>query len=147
VFSYGVSRGSLIEVRAPTEGSEALAASRVVQESPGATVRLYADESFAASQLYLHNIAQRGRERGIAVGPATILDPRIVAINIAVRTEWQLFAPILDELVASKHARFWELGDPDLSPAAEEVVEQTRTPWRLVHPPPGDPVSTVIRED
>lgn len=146
VFVYGVSRGSVVEVRAPASATEVRAASRVAQESPSATVRLYADDRFEAGRLYLEEVAERVRERGVSVGPATILDPSIVAINVTVRSEWERFAAVLDDLVATKHARFWELGDPDLSPVADEVVEYVRAPWRLVHPPPGDPVSTAIKE-
>lgn len=146
VFVYGVSRESVVEVRAPGAPTETLVASRVAQESPSATVRLYADDRCKAGTLYREEVAGRARKLGVRVGPATILDPGIVAINVAVRSEWRLLARVLDDLVATKHARFWELGDPDLSPVVEEVVEYVRSPWRLVHPPPGDLVSTAIEE-
>lgn len=135
VWLYGISVGTLVSV---TVGEPWKEFSEIITPSTGGTVRLFVpDEAplIPASRFYLEQMLPECRERRLAIGPATFFDPLVVAVHIRHRDQWnQAYAKYLDDLVARGSIRFWEVGDPDVSPPdqPDEVVSDSE----LVHPRP-----------
>ena len=77
-----------------------------------------------------------GEGRGLRFGPATFLDPDIVAIHVKHREEWENVGAYCDLLVAEGILRFWELGDPDLSSTIAVEDSTDVEPWTITHPQP-----------
>lgn len=139
VFCYGISRGTLIETTVTEEGRAVF--KRVLTPSEGATIRCYMEPQHKASDMYLARLVPEGSKRRLDFGPATFLDPDIVAIHVKVRDQWPIIGTFLDELTREGAIRFWELGDPDSSPATEEGISLAE-PWKIVHPPPTSSVES-----
>jgi len=137
VFAYGISRGAILQAASLGAGDE-MRLERVLRESPGATVRLYAQEPHLASKLYQETILPKAATLNLGIGPATLFDPEVIAIHVHSRPQWQAVGRMLDTVVAGGMARFWELGDPDLQASTEEAAVSSADPWQLVHPPPED---------
>lgn len=144
VFSYGVSRGTVVMAEPGKAG--ALAFARVEKDSAGATVRVYLDGQRSVRDFYLTRLLPLLERQELDVGPATFLEPKVLAMHVTDRTQWQSVASVLDGLAASGDISFWELGDPDLSPQAGGDADSRRARWKLVHPPPGDPLSEARQE-
>jgi hypothetical protein len=135
VWLYGVSVGSRVRGH---PGERWLEFDEVIEDSSGATVRLYipADApTMPASRLYLERILADCRLNRIGIGPATFFDPRVVAVHINERRDWNTrFANYLDRLVEEGQLQLWEVGDPDAYPPEEP--EEVGTYRELVHPRP-----------
>jgi hypothetical protein len=146
VFAYNVSRGTVVtaEMAAVAQG---LRITGVRSTSDGATARVYLAEGMMAREFYTGAFVPAAERCGLQIGPATLLEPTVVALHIRERESWRPVAQLLDQVVAAGHASFWELGDPDASPPADDASEVSERPrWRLVHPPPGDPIASARRE-
>lgn len=135
VFAYGISRGAVVLATVDVVG---VRLERVVEESPGATLRVYTQEPHLATWLYQDKILPVAAALGLGIGPATLFDPEVVAIHVQSRPQWQAVGRVLDTVVANGMARFWELGDPNLQTRSEEPGSSNTDPWQLVHPPPDD---------
>ena len=135
VWQYGVSVGSRVKAR---DGERWLEFDGVVEESPGATVRLYLPSESPispASRLYRERILPDCRDRGVGIGPATFFDPALVAIHIQERSDWNTrFAEYLDALTNEGLLQLWEVGDPDAYPPDEP--EECSEHDVLIHPRP-----------
>lgn len=150
VFAYGLSRGTIVDGEASGEDG-ALTVARVRTPSPGATMRIYLADDTKAGDFYSGAFISAAAQRGLSVGPATLLEPSVIALHIRDRGAWQAVAKLMDGIVSNGQAKFWELGDPDESPSTDDSETRTkevstRAKWRLVHPPPGDPLSLARRE-
>lgn len=77
-----------------------------------------------------------GERQGLRFGPATFLDPDVVAIHVQRREEWESVGAYCDVLVAEGILQFWELGDPDLSSAAAVEDSTDVEQWTFTHPRP-----------
>jgi hypothetical protein len=138
VWLYGISVGTVVRAH---EGDPWLEYDSTVMSSPGATIRVYlpSDAPLApASRVYLERVFPDCSERHLAIGPATFFDPRVVAIHLHRREEWDsAAASYFNELVDEGIAELWEIGDPDMYPPDESEVEEFG--GELVHPrPAGD---------
>lgn len=133
VFAYGVSRGTEVQV-----GEDEASRPRLLRESPGATVRGYVHPGRNATDVYRNVLVPEGRRAGRAIGPATCLDPDIVALHVHDRHGWAAVGRLCDALVERGILRFRELPDP----GDRESEEGDAPAWRLVHAPPADPDET-----
>jgi hypothetical protein len=135
VWQYGVSVGSRVSGQ---PGERWLEYERVVEDSKGATVRVYipADAPITpASRFYLERILPDCRDHRFGVGPATFFDPRVVAIHVRERSDWDTrFADYLNGLADEGLIQLWEVGDPDAYPPDEP--EEPGEYRELVHPRP-----------
>ena len=135
VWQYGVSVGSRVKGHS---GERWLESDGVLENSSGATVRLYipADAPVTpASRLYLERVIPDCRERGLGVGPATFFDPRVVAVHVRARDEWNTrAADYFNHLVEQGLLQLWEVGDPDAYPPDEPEVPSKHR--ELIHPRP-----------
>jgi len=135
VWQYGISVDSRVKGR---PGERWLEFDGLVETSSGATVRIYIPSEAPispASRLYLERIIPDCRERRIGIGPATFFDPRVVAIHVRVRADWDTrLADYLDELIDEGLLELWEVGDPDAYPPDE--TEEPAEHRDLVHPRP-----------
>src|SRR5689334_19279828 len=87
VWVYGVSVGTLVRGIERPDGR--LEFRDLVEPSPGGTIRYIVPEGDRkASELYLSRIGPEATRRGIGVGPATFLDPLIVALHLHDRSQW-----------------------------------------------------------
>jgi hypothetical protein len=145
VFAYGISRGTTVLAK-PKDPEGHLAIVNVKEPSPGATFRVYLPTARSVKDFYVSGLLPIAESKRLDIGPATFLEPKVLAVHLADRARWQSVASVLDEMASSRQIDFWELGDPDLSPQTDPG-NSTRQPWRLVHPPPGDPFSEAFRED
>jgi hypothetical protein len=134
VFAYGVSRGSLLFTEAH---GERLAAVRVLESSPGATIRAYVADSTSAHEVYSTIIQPNSTEQQLSLGPATLFDPQIVAVHVRDRSAMLPVRHYFDQLVRQSIIRFWEFGDPVPYPPTEPDGPED-DPWELVHPLPVD---------
>jgi len=131
VFAYGVSRDAVISAQSH---GDRLRLVRVLRPSPGATVRIYVAQDAKASDVYTQRILPDAREKGFRIGPATFLDPEIVAFHVADRAELSPVTAHLDGLAREGVLRFWELGDPPMSDDGNADDDDSSTkPWELVH--------------
>lgn len=137
VWVYGVSVGTLVRGRDGVDGR--LEYAGLVEPSPGGTVRCVAPRGgAAASELYLSRVVPDVEQLGIGIGPATFLDPRLVAIHVHVKDRWWPdLGEYLNRLVDQGVLQQWEVADPD--EYAEDGAPQP--PARadaddLVHPAP-----------
>jgi uncharacterized protein DUF4262/uncharacterized protein DUF4265 len=135
VWQYGVSVNSMVKAR---DGERWLEFDSVVEESSGATIRVYVPSNARitpASRLYLERIVPDCRDRGIGIGPATFFDPGLVAIHVQDRSDWSTrFAEYLDALTEEGLLQVWEVGDPDAYPSEEP--EERGEHDELIHPRP-----------
>lgn len=140
VWQYGVSVGSRVKAR---DGERWLEFDGVVEDSRGATVRLYLPPDSPitpASRLYIERILPDCRDRGLGVGPATFLDPALVAIHVHERSDWNTrFAEYLNGLTDEGLLQLWEVGDPDAYPPEEP--EEPGEHDELIHPRPAQTAS------
>lgn len=99
VWVYGISLGSRVAAVSPPEDGSNLRYSHVLATSTGATLRFVVPAEARASNVYLDHVLPRARQRDLLVGPATFLDPRLVAFHVHQRSAWRLQASkLLDEL-------------------------------------------------
>jgi hypothetical protein len=135
VWLYGISVGTLVSAQ---EGDRWLEYESTVLSSPGATIRVYLPpnaDQMPASRVYLERVFPDCTERNLAIGPATFFDPRVVAIHLQRREEWDTeAAAYFNELVDQGIAELWEIADPDMYPPEEAEVEEFD--GILVHPRP-----------
>jgi hypothetical protein len=136
VWIYGISLGSVVTGTPGRDGISEFKA--LVEPSPGGTVRCIVPKGSIASQVYLTRIIPDARELGVAIGPSTFLDPRMVAIHLHVKDLWwPQFGEYLNRLVDEGVLQQWEAGDPD--EFADERADQPSVQWTgrdLVHPRP-----------
>lgn len=135
VWVYGISLGTLVSAKPPT--GDLLEYGALIEPSPGGTVRCIVPRGSLASQAYLTRVVPEVKQLGIGIGPATFLDPRMVAIHLHVKESWwPTFGEYLNQLVEASVLQEWEVGDPD--EYADEQAEELK-PWTgrdLVHPQP-----------
>jgi len=130
VFAYGISKETLISAKPRGDRLRLL---QVLQPSPGATLRVYAEPGVIASELYVGRILPDAARLGLGIGPSTFFDPEIVAFHVGDRGCLSLVTSYLDELAAERKLKFWELGDPPTSQSAIEESGPSEPPWELVH--------------
>jgi Domain of unknown function (DUF4265) len=139
VWIYGISLGSLVE---GTAGDDLLVFRKLLEPAPGGTVRCIVPKGTVASSVYLTKIVPDAIRLGIGIGPATFLDPRMVAIHLHVKDAWwPAFGEYLNRLVDEGVLQEWEVADPD--EYADDHSNEV-TPWNgrdLVHPEPDTDVS------
>jgi len=140
VWVYGVSLGTRVAAVSQPEDGPNLRFSHVLAASAGATIRFVVPAKTQASRVYLDQVLPRARQRDFHVGPATFLDPRLVAFHVHERSAWRLqAAKLLDELVNAKVVKAWEVGDPDAYPETEEGSDEDEGKGSLLtHPLPVD---------
>src|SRR5215471_17635526 len=79
VFAYGLSRDALISTK-PSGHRARL--SHVLHPSRGATIRCYVRQGVLASDIYRQRVIPSAQQMALRIGPATFLDPEIVAIHV-----------------------------------------------------------------
>ena len=140
VWIYGISLGTLVEGK---WNGALLSYSRLLEPSPGGTVRCIVPKGGLASRTYLDRIVGDAGKLGVGIGPSTFLDPRMVAIHLHVKdTWWPQFGGYLNKLVEEGVLQEWEVGDPD--EYADDHASEPATGWTgrdLVHPEPDTDVS------
>jgi hypothetical protein len=131
VFAYGVSRESVV---ATEPHGDRLRFVKVLQSSPGATLRCYVAQEAKASDMYNQRVFPDAKRMGLRIGPATFLDPEIVAFHVATRAQMGAVTKYLDDLARQGLIRFWEFGDPPAGgDGAHEKDETSTAQWELVH--------------
>lgn len=136
VWSYRISVGS--EIRAAVDETGVLRFQELARPSPGATVRLIVPAGAVASQVYLQHVIPQARKEGMAIGPATFFNPRLVAIHVHARSEWwPKMGEFLNRLIADGIGEQWEVADPDEYGVASGLPPQSEGPV-LMHPLPAD---------
>jgi hypothetical protein len=133
VFLYGVSRDSAVEVS--PDGPDLILV-RVINPSPGATIRVYGNGLVKASDLYLQRILPDAQKAGVPIGPATFLDPDIVAFHLNARKDVIAMSRVLDSVATTHVFKFWELGDPPRDVGGASNDDDSDEAWQLVHPIP-----------
>lgn len=139
VYLYGLSLGSII--RCVASKDPLFTFDRVIQNSPGGTVRIIVPGGQMAGEWYLKYLLPAASERQLAVGPATFYDPRMVAVHVQRRSDlWESVGSYLTDLVEQGVIEKWEAGDPetDQDPV---IVDRTLRGDDLV---PGDDKPTVL---
>ena len=131
VFAFGMSVGTL--VRAEANHPRRLQLKEVLAPSGGATVRCYVSHGALASSVYKEEILPAMTAAGLAVGPATFLDPDVVAMHIRRRQDLVSVGGELDGIANQGRVRFWELADPSDSHEHEAEDGAPGDPWELVH--------------
>jgi hypothetical protein len=126
---YGISIGSLVRAREGQDGL--LAFDELVKPSEGATVRVVvAHESLSAGEFYRTRLIPAAQAHGLAIGPATYFNPRLVVVNIWKRAQWwPEVGELLDSMLRDGMIEQWEVADPDVygseggKPQGEPLLE------------------------
>jgi hypothetical protein len=135
VWVYGISVGTLVDGKLGDDG--VLEFRDLIEPSPGGTVRYIVPEGRLASEVYLTDLGPEATRRGIGVGPATFLDPLIVALHIHNRAQWSpALAEQLNQYVDRGVIEQWEVGDPDEYSEEDDSEAEESAGSELVHPSP-----------
>jgi len=92
-----------------------------------------------ASDIYRQRVIPSAQQMALRIGPATFLDPEIVAIHVHERKHLAAVTAYLDVLASQGVLRFWELADPETDPGDTDRTDETASaPWALIHQLPVD---------
>lgn len=139
VWVYGVSVGAVVAAMDMEE--DPLSFRAVVRPSAGGTIRFIAPTGVVASELYKSRVVPDASRLGLFIGPATLFNPRLVAVHVHRRANWwPEVGSYLDGLVNAGVVEAWEVADPDQyaadHPSEPHVHDESR--GVLVHPLPFD---------
>lgn len=130
VWNYGLSVGTVVDLTAVPP--------RIIGISKGATLRFLASEGSSGKAVYLSRVLIDLQKLGYGAGPATFFGPRLVAMNVHIRSDWWPgIGTYLGQLVAQGVVEQWEAADPDQGANDDdEPTTETIANKVLVHPLP-----------
>ena len=142
VYAYGISPGTIV---AGIQADHRVRMTEILQRSDGGTIRLVTRRGLRASDFFLTVVTDEASEHGLRLGPATALDPRLVAVFVhdfsAVEASLLNYVGRLEE---RGDVTAWEISDPDPGPPPDTESSTSRSAVELVHPPlTGDAVARV----